>query len=384
MSRIKAPVASPSSVIAPSVGADVAAPLESSTKTAKASNDQFERTKKTGRKNKASPTPAAPGGATTAAPAKTLSGAAVACGALSTWQRAGISDEKSLPQGLRDLLSAMDANAVDYPERASQMEELQRYLADGRFDLAEFKAGEIIAQQNNLKAGLPQELKDRLAAMEANAIDYPGRAGQVEELQRYLANGRFELAEFKVGEITAQQDNMMAGLPQELKDRLASIEANAVDYPERASQMEDVQRYLANGRFDLAEFKAGEIAAQQDNLKAGLPQELKDRLASIEANAVDYPERASQMEELQRYLANGRFDLVDFKSGEITAQQNNLKAGLPQELKDRLASIEANAIEYPGRAGQMEELQRYLANGRFDLVEFKAGEIIAQQDNLRG
>ena len=53
------------------------------------------------------------------------------------------------------------------------------------------------------------------------------------------------------------------------------------------------------------------------------------------------------------------------------------------ELKQKLATIEKEMVSYPSRSTDMKRLNEYLADGSYDLANWKADLIIKQQRNLR-
>ena len=56
-----------------------------------------------------------------------------------------------LPAELTALIREVDTGKTDYPERASDVRGMQSYIASGDFEMAAFKAKNIIDQQNNLR-----------------------------------------------------------------------------------------------------------------------------------------------------------------------------------------------------------------------------------------
>ena len=85
-----------------------------------------------------------------------------------------------LPVGLTELVHQVEATESEYPERARDLRSLKSYIANGDFDMAAHKAGNIIKQQKNLilakKNGLPAQLTELIRAVEATESEYPERA----------------------------------------------------------------------------------------------------------------------------------------------------------------------------------------------------------------
>ena len=115
--------------------------------------------------------------------------------------------------------------------------------------------------------------------------------------------------------------------------------------------------------------------------------ELKQKLATIEKEMVSYPSRSTDMKRLNEYLADGSYDLANWKADLIIKQQRNLQGSkkdrLPESLQQKLATIEKEKIAYPSRNTDMKLLNDYLADGSYDLANWKADLIIKQQRNLR-
>ena len=102
---------------------------------------------------------------------------------------------------------------------------------------------------------------------------------------------------------------------------------------------------------------------------------------------VSYPSRSTDMKRLNEYLADGSYDLANWKADLIIKQQRNLQGSkkdrLPESLQQKLATIEKEKIAYPSRNTDMKLLNDYLADGSYDLANWKADLIIKQQRNLR-
>ena len=163
---------------------------------------------------------------------------------------------------------------TDYSNRASDIGQMKGNIANGNFELTASKADNTIQQKVSVGISglsLPAELKALLGKVEEEMVDYPNRESDIRQMKGYIANGNFDLASFKAKNIIKQQDNLINatknGLPAELKALLGQVEEGMVDYPNRASDIRQMKGYIANGNFDLAAFKAKNIVKQQSNLR---------------------------------------------------------------------------------------------------------------------
>ena len=117
-------------------------------------------------------------------------------------------------------------------------------------------------------------------------------------------------------------------LREQIKRKIAQIEAEQVNFPDRADEIESMNDYIQNGDFEMAIFKADQIIEKQQNLsssKGKLPPQLQQKIAQIKAGRVDYPDRADEIESMNDYIQNGDFEMAIFKADEIIKKQNNLR-----------------------------------------------------------
>ena len=117
-----------------------------------------------------------------------------------------------LPAGLTELIRQVESSKVEYPDRTGDLRSMNSYIANGDFNMAAFKAKNIIKQQQNLifakKNGLPTELSELIQQVEATKVEYPDRTGDLRSMNSYIANGDFNMAAFKAKNIIKQQQNL--------------------------------------------------------------------------------------------------------------------------------------------------------------------------------
>jgi acylphosphatase len=300
---------------------------------------------------------------------------------------------------LKQLVDQVQAEAFEYLGRDDDMRSLERWLAKGDHSTAEFKAREIIEQQQRLRNaqqnGLPPVLQRLVDQVQVEAFEYPGRGDDMRSLERWLAKGDHSTAEFKAREIIEQQQQLrnaqQNGLPPVLQRLVDQVQAEAFEYHGRDDDMHSLERWLAKGDHSTVEFKAREIIQQQQQLRNaqqnGLPPALQQLVDQVQAEAFEYPGRGDDMRSLERWLAKGDHSTAEFKAQEIIEQQQQLRNaqqnGLPPALQQLVDQVQAEAFEYPGRDDDMHSLERWLAKGDHSTAEFKAREIIEQQQNLR-
>ena len=56
-----------------------------------------------------------------------------------------------LPAGLTELIRQVESSKVEYPDRTGDLRSMNSYVANGDFNMAAFKAKNIIKQQQNLR-----------------------------------------------------------------------------------------------------------------------------------------------------------------------------------------------------------------------------------------
>lgn len=129
-----------------------------------------------------------------------------------------------------------------------------------------------------------------------------------------------------------------------------------------------------------------DVARNSEAFKIVLPSNLKNQISIIDAESIDYPNRKNDLDTLQRFIQNGKFDMAEFTASQIIKQQNNLRkiqSGLPKTLDEKLEIIREELIAYPNRNSDLDTLQRFIQNGKLEMAEFTADQIIIQQRNLR-
>ena len=236
---------------------------------------------------------------------------------------------------------------------------------------------------------LPASLQAKIQQLQSDVLPYPDRASDISGMLDYIANGEFDMAEYKADAILEAQANLRAaaaGLPTGLKAKLQQVESQRIEYPDRSRDVASMQDYIAEGDFDMAEYKADAILEAQANLKRaakGLPAGLQAKLNQVESERMDYPDRSRDVASMQDYIAQGDFDMAVYKADAILEAQGNLKRGIPTALKARMAEVESKRVDYPDRSRDIASMQDYLANGDFDMARYKADNIIEAQNNLR-
>jgi hypothetical protein len=177
-------------------------------------------------------------------------------------------------EGLQVLLRRIEGERADYPDRAEDLRTLETYLGGGSFDLARYTAREILNKQVNLRSaasGLPADLQALLSRIDQERFEYPDRAREAQTLETYLGGGSFDLARYTAREILNKQANLRSaasGLPADLQALLSRIEQEDVEYLERARDVQTLETYLGSGSFDLARYTAREILNKQANLRS--------------------------------------------------------------------------------------------------------------------
>ena len=88
---------------------------------------------------------------------------------------------------LKRLVAQVHAEAIEYAGRAGDVHSLEEWVAKGDHSTAEFKAGQIIERQRQFRDaqqnGLPDKLQQLVDQVQADAIEYAGRAGDVRSLE---------------------------------------------------------------------------------------------------------------------------------------------------------------------------------------------------------
>ena len=56
---------------------------------------------------------------------------------------------------------------------------------------------------------------------------------------------------------------------------------------------------------------------------------------------------------------------------------------MPPEVAAKMAQVETEFVDYPDRARDVQAMHEYAAEGKFNMVSYKADNILEQQNNLR-
>ena len=182
-----------------------------------------------------------------------------------------------------------------------------------------------------------------------------------------------------------------AAPPADIQRFFQTIEQEEINYPDRASDVAAMIRYYKSGEFDLVRFKAKQIIEKQRNVKTTkggkMPADIQRFFQTIDKEEINYPDRASDVAAMIRYYKSGEFDLVRFKAKQIIEKQRNVKTTkggkIPADIQRALQTIDREEINYPDRASDVGAMIRYFKSGEFDLVRFKAKQIIEKQRNVR-
>jgi len=121
-------------------------------------------------------------------------------------------ETERLPLNIRQLVDQANSEMIEYGSRASDVQQLQDWLAKGDHGMAEFKAKQIVERQQQFRRtqqhGLPAGLQLLIDQANAEMIEYSGRADDVQQLQDWLAKGDHDMAEFKAKQIVERQRNI--------------------------------------------------------------------------------------------------------------------------------------------------------------------------------
>jgi len=239
------------------------------------------------------------------------------------------------------------------------------------------------APEDDERAHLAALIPLKVSQVEANRVDYPDRARDLRSMYEYLAEGKFDMVVYKADNIIEQQRNLAAGVPPDVASKMAQVQDERVEYPDRDRDVRTMNEYAAEGKYDMVVYKADNILEQQRSLSGGMPADVAAKVAQVEAERVDYPDRARDVRSMHEYAAEGKFDMVVYKADNILEQQRNLAAGVPSAVEAKVAKVEAQRVDYPGRDRDVRSMNDYLAEGRYDMVIYKADNILEQQNNLR-
>lgn len=118
----------------------------------------------------------------------------------------------ALPVDIENMLTTIESEAVDYPDRAFEMRYLKARLADGNFEYARITGARIISNQRNLRSSaagnLPYDVKSMLETIEQEKVEYPSRNDDLRYVKLKIAQGDFEYAKLSGKKIIQQQRNL--------------------------------------------------------------------------------------------------------------------------------------------------------------------------------
>lgn len=114
----------------------------------------------------------------------------------------------NLPAELQALLSDVQHKAFPYRERADSWRCTQQYLENGNFFMAKNELEKMQVRQDNLRPGLTPELQQLIQAVQAGEVGYPERSRSWQSLLEYLENGNFFMAKNELEKIQYRQDNL--------------------------------------------------------------------------------------------------------------------------------------------------------------------------------
>ncbi|ORM89435.1 hypothetical protein [Pantoea cypripedii] len=172
-----------------------------------------------------------------------------------------------LPAELVALLNCIQQGTLSYPERESHWQQAQDYLLNGNYSMAEHMFDTVRIRQENLRQGISPDLRLLMQAVQANAVNYPERGDNLQQAQDYLLNGNYSMAEHMFDTVRSRQDNLRQGIPPALVLLIQAVKADAVYYPEREDNLQQAQDYLQNGNYTMAEHMFDTVRSRQDNLR---------------------------------------------------------------------------------------------------------------------
>lgn len=177
-----------------------------------------------------------------------------------------------LPQDLQSLISRIKNEAIEYPDRDRAQNSMNNYISNGDLDMARHVAKDIVERQHNLHQlanELPQDLQSLISQIDDEVIEYPDRARALSSMNGYISNGDLDMARHVAKDIVERQHNLYQaanGLPQDLQSFISQIDDEAIEYPDRSRAMNSLGNYICNGDFDMARHVAKDIIQRQQNL----------------------------------------------------------------------------------------------------------------------
>ena len=244
--------------------------------------------------------------------------------------------EGTLPPSLQQLIAILNDEAIDYKDRESNARQLTGYLAGGDHGMAEFMAKQMIGRQQQFRQwqqhGLPAGLQLLIDKVNAEAINYKDRESNARQLAGYLAGGDHGMAEFMAKQMIERQQqfrqSQQHGLPPGLQRLIDQVNAEAIDYKDRASNARQLAGYLAGGDHGMAEFMAKQMIERQQQFRQsqqhGLPPGLQRLIDQVNAETIDYKDRESNARQLAGYLAGGDHGMAEFMAKQMIERQRNM------------------------------------------------------------
>lgn len=305
----------------------------------------------------------------------------------------------SFNKSISALIECIQGELIAYPNRERDIQMLNQYIENGDDEMSESLALRIIEQQravHNIETvGLPPRLAELQSTIEKEECSYPSRQSQLDSINSYIRNGDIEMAESVAEQVVEQQRNLHLtrerGLPNGLEALFVQVRNDAVDYPNRQGQVNQVERYLSDGDYEMARSVAENIVEQQkvlsDAERLGVPSDLKELLETIEKEKVPYPNRSRQLESINDYFSNGDHDMTRAVATDIVERQRNLNRtnlyGLPVMMAELFETLEGDRFDYPDRHNQIASINIYLQNGDYDMAVSIAKQVMEQQQSLR-
>ena len=181
-----------------------------------------------------------------------------------------------------------------------------------------------------------------------------------------------------------------SGLPALLTELLSAVNLDAIEYSGRANDVELLNDALSQGDHSMAETWAKRMITRQQQYrhaqKHGLPSHLQALIDQVNAEEIGYSGRANDVELLNDALSQGDNSMAEtWAKRMITRQQQYRHAqehGLPSRLQALIDQVSAEEIGYSGRANDVELLNDALSQGDNSMAETWAKRMIERQRNI--
>ena len=293
---------------------------------------------------------------------------------------------EELQQQLAKLQSSTDSSDEEKAGQQAEIEKLTLELENINKKMTQ-DSGEQSQQLEQIKSELAQEQKKF-------ASENDGYLKQITSLELQLEEATTTSDE--LSDESAQQQNRIEVLTQELKVLTEQSESNASDQSEWAAEKDEQLKQIATLELQLEEAtttsdELSDESAQQQNRIEVLTQELKVLTEQSESNASDQSEWAAEKDEQLKQIATLELQLEEATttSGELSdesAQQQNRIEVLTQELKVLTEQSESNASDQSEWAAEKDEQLKQIATLKLQLEEATttSGELSdesAQQQN---